>query len=92
MLIYRSLTDIAASRIGYLETTKPLEKSREEKYPYSDFSHEISIEIVHTYMSCIECECISFKYYYNIERADNIKKCHHITDTGNIVKCEFVKK
>lgn len=86
MLIDRPLADIAASRIGNFEGTKPLEKGREEEYPDADFFHEISIEVLHTHSSSIERKCISDECHHYIQRSDNIKKCHHIADTGNIVE------
>ena len=67
MLIDRSFADIATTRIGDLEGTKSFEKSREEKYPNSDFFHEFSIEIVHTHGPCIESEGTSYKCDYYIE-------------------------
>ena len=86
MLIDRSLADIAASRVGDLESAKPLEKSGEEKYSDSDFFHEISVEVIHAHSSGIERERIPDKGHHYIQRSDNIEKCHHITDTGNVVE------
>ena len=92
MLIDRTFSDITASRIGDLESAKPLEKSREEEYSDSDFFHEISIEMLHAHGSGIERECIPDKCHYYIQRSDNIEKCHHITDTGDIVEGILFKK
>jgi hypothetical protein len=61
MLIDRALADIASTRVGDRESTKPLEESREEEYPDSDFFHEIRIEMLHTHRSGIERECVSLE-------------------------------
>ena len=92
MLIDRALTNIATSRIRDLEATKSLEKCWEEKYSNSDFFHEISIKMFHAHTSGIESEGIFNKCHNYIQRSDNIEKCHHIADTGNIVECILFKK
>ncbi len=92
MLIDRSFSDIATTRIGDLECTKPLQESWEEEYPDSDFFHEIGIEVLHTHGSGIECERIVYECDHYIQRSDNIEKCHHITNTRNIVEGELLEK
>ena len=92
MLIDRSLPNITTTWIGYRECTKPLEECWEEKYSDSDFFYEISIEMIHTHRSCIKSESISLEFYYYIQGSDYIKKCHHVTDTGDIMEGEFFKK
>ena len=88
VLIYRSLSDIASSRIGDLETTESREKCRKEKYTDTDLFDFFPIETTHRHLPSIIAHGTSFPGHHDPERLHYREKCEYITDLWDIVKRE----
>lgn len=67
MFIYRTLSDITASRVGDIKTSEAREKCRKEEYSDTDFLYLFTIQSMDRHFRSIERYCASFPYYGHAE-------------------------
>ena len=93
MLIDRTFSNIASSRVGDLESTESPEKWRKQENPNSNFFDLLSIKGMNTHRSSIHSEsAIIPEVYLYAERLDNREKSENIPYMGNILKGKCLEK
>ena len=88
VLVYRSLSDIASSRIGDLESTEPREERRKEEYTDTDFFDFFPIETTHRHLASIIAHSASFPGHDDPEGLYDREKRQYITNLWDIVQGE----
>ena len=93
MIIDRTFSNIASSRVGDLESTESPEKWRKQENPNSNFFDLLSIKGMNTHRSSIHSEsAIIPEVYLYAERLDNREKSEHIPYMGYILKGKCLEK
>lgn len=92
MFIDRAFSDIASTRIWYLECTESCEECRKEKYTNTYLADLISVEVFYREFAIIHSDSTLIPCYSSTERLDDREERENITNLRNIMECKVVKK